>query len=284
MKIAIASDLHLEFADLYIPNLEQADVLVLAGDILIASDLHDHTEPPVPYTENEVKKLGRRQKRAHFFRNFLKNVSSQFKHVVYVAGNHEFYHGRWVGSVNTLRAECSKFNNVYFLEQNIKVIDNVTFVGCTLWTDLNKCDFFTMHSVADLSSDYKFIKNDEHNFSKLRPANTVSRHIRSVEYIKLITDDRKDSDIVVVTHMAPSEKSVHADYLNRSLLNGAYFSDLSNLILDRPQIKYWIHGHMHHINDYMIGDCRVMSNPRGYVGFERKQDSEEPFKLITFNI
>ena len=42
MKIALASDIHLEFGDLEFTN-EGADILVLAGDIMIAQNLYDHT-------------------------------------------------------------------------------------------------------------------------------------------------------------------------------------------------------------------------------------------------
>ena len=38
MKIAIASDIHLEFGPLQFENTEGADVLVLSGDICTAKD------------------------------------------------------------------------------------------------------------------------------------------------------------------------------------------------------------------------------------------------------
>ena len=38
MKIAIASDVHLEFGPLQLENTEGADVLVLSGDICTAKD------------------------------------------------------------------------------------------------------------------------------------------------------------------------------------------------------------------------------------------------------
>ena len=38
MKIAIASDVHLEFGDLILKNEENADVLILSGDICVAAD------------------------------------------------------------------------------------------------------------------------------------------------------------------------------------------------------------------------------------------------------
>jgi len=51
-------------------------------------------------------------------------------------------------------------------------------------------------------------------------------------------------------------------------MNGAYHSDLSEFILDHPQIKLWTHGHTHHPFDYMIGGTRIVCNPRGYDGYE----------------
>jgi len=47
-------------------------------------------------------------------------------------------------------------------------------------------------------------------------------------------------------------------------MNGAYHSDLSNIMLDNPQIKLWTHGHTHNCFDYVIGETRVVCNPRGY--------------------
>jgi predicted phosphodiesterase len=40
MKIALASDVHLEFGPMTVENSEKADVLVLAGDILVAAHLY----------------------------------------------------------------------------------------------------------------------------------------------------------------------------------------------------------------------------------------------------
>lgn len=92
------------------------------------------------YSLVNLADLSRRQQVALRFRDFLKWCSFQFPHVIYIAGNHEFYHGNWKASIQYLRDECSKFDNVYFLEQDLKVIDDVTFIGATLWTDCNKGD------------------------------------------------------------------------------------------------------------------------------------------------
>ena len=41
MKIALASDVHLEFGPLEINNTNGADVLILSGDICVAHNLSD---------------------------------------------------------------------------------------------------------------------------------------------------------------------------------------------------------------------------------------------------
>ena len=130
MKIKVVSDLHLEFSDININNNEGCDVLILSGDIMVAQDLHDHPETDYGmYSNVNLADLGRRQQTALRFRDFLKRCSFQFSHVVYVAGNHEFYHGKWNQTIDTLRIECAKFPNIHFLERDTVTINDVLFVG-----------------------------------------------------------------------------------------------------------------------------------------------------------
>ena len=63
------------------------------------------------------------------------------------------------------------------------------------------------------------------------------------------------------------------------LMNGAYSSELDEYIMDHPQIKLWTHGHTHEDFDYMIGSTRIVCNPRGYIGYERRADRFE-LKLV----
>ena len=274
MKIALCSDLHLEFQDIDLQNTEGAEVLILSGDIMIAEDLHQHpndpptvTSPYAPYIN-----LGARQQAAFRFRGFLKRCSEAFPHVIYVAGNHEFYHGKWKSSLQDLRDTCSKFDNVYFLERDVKVIGDTTFIGATLWTDCNKGDPLTLHALTDMMNDFKIIRNDEHGFTKLRPAHIMYRHQQTIAYLKAILPDMKDRKIVFVVHHAPSKQSTHPKYQNDVLMSGGYSSDLSEFILDHPEIKLWTHGHTHDPFDYMIGTTRIVCNPRGYAGWDEMAD------------
>jgi predicted phosphodiesterase len=269
MKIKLVSDLHLEFSDINIKNDEGCDVLILSGDIMVAQDLHDHPETDYGmYSNVNLENLGRRQLTALRFRDFLKRVSFQFPHVIYIAGNHEFYHGKWNRTLKVLHDECAKFPNVYFLEQECKTIDDVTFIGGTLWTDMNKGDPLTLHAVRDMMSDFRVILKEDQDYTRLKPVDTCVRHKKMLDYIKSVVAERGDEKFVVVGHHSPSKLSTHEQYANEHLMNGAYSSDLSEFIMDRPQIKLWTHGHTHHPFDYVIGETRIVCNPRGYEGYE----------------
>lgn len=265
MKIKLVSDLHLEFSDINVTNNDKCDVLILGGDIMIAEDLHDHPGFDFnPYSHGAFADLGRKQQRVARFRDFLKRCAFQFPHVIYIAGNHEFYNGKFHKGIQYLRDECARFPNIYFLERDMKIIDDVVFVGGTLWTDMNKGDPLTLHAVRDMMNDFRVIKNDDKGYTNLKPADTVVRHRQTLEYIKHVITEHKDKRCVVVGHHSPSGLSTHEQYRSQHLMNGAYHSDLSGFIMDHPQIKLWTHGHTHHPFDYMIGETRIVCNPRGY--------------------
>lgn len=263
MKICVVSDLHLEFADVTIPNNKGVDVLVLSGDILAADEIHRYPDTTTVPEKPSVSFL-----QAKRYRDFLQRCSAAFPHVVYVAGNHEFYHGKFPDAIDYLKAEATRFPNVYFLEMNHVVIQDVTFLGGTLWTDMNKGDPHTLHAVQDMMNDFHVIRNSQAGYTKFRPAHAVNRHRDTVNYINKMVEGRLDEKFVVVGHHAPCTLSIHENHKNDHLMNGAYASDLSNIILDRPQIKLWTHGHTHYSFDYMLDDTRIVCNPRGYEPYE----------------
>jgi Icc-related predicted phosphoesterase len=269
MKIALGSDLHLEFHDLEFTN-QGADVLVLAGDIMIAQYLYDHTTESIATTLKQQDWLGDRQKEAVKYRNFLKRVSEQFQHTIMIAGNHEFYHGRWYQSLDTLREEIGQFENIYFLENNTKVIDGVEFIGATLWTDMNKNDWHTKYQVKQGMSDFRLIKNDKEKYRSITPDDVIYRHEKSLEFIKTAVANAT-KPTVVVTHHLPSDLSVAEQYRSQYLMNGAYRSNLEEFVMN-SNINLWLCGHTHHKHSYMLGDTKVVCNPRGYFGHEPQAD------------
>lgn len=287
MKIAVASDVHLEFGDLNIQNTQGADVLILSGDICVAEDIGK------PDPNNFLE--GARSNRIV---DFFKRCSFQFPHVIYVLGNHEHYHGDFAKTYSKIKSMLgyNSLDNVYLLEREIKVIDDVTFIGGTLWTDMNNGDQLTMYHMRGMMSDFVYVENSNRvvNYktyekingvdnrekpifktrtAKFSPEDAFEEHVKTKSYIQQIVEGKFDQKFVVVGHHAPSRLSTHPRYAHETIMNGGYSSNLDEFIEDHPQIKLWTHGHTHEDFDYIIGETRVVCNPRGYINHEHRADT-----------
>jgi DNA repair exonuclease SbcCD nuclease subunit len=266
MKIKVVSDLHLEFSDIDIPN-NGCDLLILSGDIIIAQDLYDH--PRDGWVENKSylyfnKKM--RTQNAERFRKFFERVSKNFPHVIYVAGNHEFYHGLWYATSDYLRKEISYWSNIYYLDKEVKIINDIPFLGCTLWSDMNKRDPLTLTVLSGMMNDHRVVLNEKKDFARLIAEDMADRHDEHLSWLKE-TVPKYDS-CMVVGHYGPSTLSTHPKFKDDYHVNGGYLSDLSDFILDHPQIKLWTQGHSHKAFEYTIGETKIVCNPRGYEGYE----------------
>lgn len=291
MKIALASDLHLEFGTISFKN-EGADVLVLSGDICVADSLND----------NDTYNLMGEATHSIRYHKFFQECCENFPHVIYVAGNHEHYNGDFALTIARLKEKLSYLKNLYILEKEMKTIDDVTFIGGTLWTNMNNMDSLTLYDVKHKMNDFRIVDNssrkvtrkvplykkdekgdyvlDEKGFmiqdgfkfkedpAKFCPEDAASDHVAMMEFIRHTIAGMKDEKFVVVGHHAPSKLSTKPRYEKDVTLNGAYSSDLSEFMLDHPQIKLWTHGHTHHAFEYVIGETKVVCNPRGYIGYE----------------
>jgi len=287
MKIAVCSDLHLEFGDIKLKNTQNADVLILSGDICVARDLL-HYEQNV----NEHFGVGKSDRYHWFFTNCVR----EFPTVIYIAGNHEHYHGDFVNTISHLKSKLGYLENLHILDKETLVLDDVTFIGGTLWTDMNGGDPLTMTAIRNMMNDFRIIQNSNKMVSyktyfpdpkdntkeivkfKERPAtfcpqDAVEDHEKMLSYIQHVVEGKYDQKFVVVGHHTPSYVSCHPRYKDDNLMNGGYHSNLYQFILDRPQIKLWTHGHTHELFDYKIGSTRVVCNPRGYDGFEDIADN-----------
>lgn len=283
MKIAVASDVHLEFGDLDIQNPDGADVLILSGDILVARDITQRD----PYLT-----LGL-EYRSNRYHDFMQRCSEKFGHVIYILGNHEHYNYDFAKTYNHLKEVFGYLKNVHVLEKSSVDIDGVTFIGGTLWTDMNKRDPLTLYKIRSYMNDFRIItdsdrpvnfKDSEGKFhtrtGNLLPETTVDEFHAMVEFIRQTVAANPTGTFVVAGHHAPSKLSTKPQYADDWMVNGAYSSSLDSFMQDHPQIKLWTHGHTHHEFDYMVGSCRVFCNPRGYVGHE-EQASLWQIKSVT---
>ena len=278
MKIALASDLHLEFGGISLEN-EGADVLILSGDIIVAKDL----------LERDSYNIRGEHDRSNVFHTFFQECSARFPHVIYVMGNHEHYHGDYSKSHRILCDRLAYLWNVHVLDKQRVVIGDTTFIGGTLWTDMNKEDALTLYHIKSMMNDFRIVDNSDRvvNFkdtegkfhtrpARFCPEDAVEDHKSMIEFIRHTIEGKFAEKFVVVGHHAPSKQSTKPRYRDDVLMNGGYSSDLSEFILDHPQIKLWTHGHTHDKFDYMIGSTRIVCNPRGYIGYE---DCADTFKL-----
>jgi len=279
MKIAICSDLHLEFGTISLENTEDADVLILSGDICVAKDLMKKDNNDI------LDRFGR----SETWHQFFQECSDRFPHVLYVMGNHEHYHGDYANTVTILRDRLSYLDNLHILDKETFVVDDITFIGGTLWTDMNKEDPITLLHMKGMMNDFRCVQNsnrvtifkdDDGKFhkreSRFSPEDAVVDHKAMLEYIRLMIEGKFDQKFVVIGHHAPSKLSTKPRYEKEVIMNGGYSTALDEFIMDHPQIKLWTHGHTHEDFDYMVGSTRIVCNPRGYDAYEERADR---FKL-----
>jgi predicted phosphodiesterase len=256
MNIRIMSDLHNEFHrdlgnNFEIESLPQDSetTLILAGDIEVGY-------------KNIIK--------------FLTPLKQRFKHVIYIFGNHEFY-GDQMWYVKQQVINNFKNTNIHILDNTSIEIEDVNFIGSTLWTDLK--DPIHEYTSSINMNDFKKIKySRQGDFSGSRFNTSIwqSLHSTSIAFIKKELEKAQRS--IVVSHHLPSFSSVSPIYLNDPL-NGGYASELSPMIL-KYQPEFWIHGHTHTSMDYHIGTTNILCNPAGYVQSLNTEFSQSKIIII----
>jgi hypothetical protein len=187
-----------------------------------------------------------------------------------------------------LRDRLSYIRNLRILDKDVFVVDDVTFIGGTLWTDMNKEDPITLMQMSGMMNDFRCVQNsnritiskdEDGKFherkSRFTPEDAVEDHKQMMNYIRIMIEGKFDQKFVVVGHHSPSKQSTHPRYKEEVVMNGGYSSDLDDFIIDHPQIKLWTHGHTHEDFDYMIGSTRIVCNPRGYIRYEDRADRFE---------
>jgi Icc-related predicted phosphoesterase len=231
MKVAVCSDLHLEFGDLTLKNEENADVLILGGDILIASEFE--------YFDPSGEDHSNAEQRARKYYNFLKNCCAEFPKVLMVMGNHEHYHGDFKYSFDYISNATKDLENFFLLDKESMLIDGYMFFCGSLWTDMNNEDRYTLKAIGGMMNDYRII-NNSHNMvsskvyddggkivfrerpAKFTPEDSVVDHKKFLVKLSKCLEDNSIAPFIVVGHHAPSKLSTHPKYKKEKVTNGAY--------------------------------------------------------------
>jgi len=275
MKIAYMSDLHIDsgfgidtkLIEMLIQQRSNYHVLVIAGDV------SNHAQTTFV---------------------FLKKLSVLDVDIVFVSGNHEFYNINMVKGTEILNSlnDEKKYhvlneNNIY---ADIEFEGGVTrFVGDVLWTDfnLNGTPVYSKNVASEVISDFRFINLKAGTL--LIPSDTVKIHNKTLARLSDIVTIKSGCKIVLVSHHAPSIKSIDERYKG-NIFNAAFSSGLLDLHSESYipwscNIDLWIHGHVHSSFDYEVlhsyySRTRVVCNPRGYEYEEITNEIRFSLKII----
>lgn len=244
MKIRIYSDLHLEFGQ-YDPVFDRRgdeELVVLAGDIDVGAAA-------------------------------IGWVAHTFAHVpvIYVLGNHEYYHHNF----DTLLDECrerARGTNVHVLERDALDVGGIRVLGCTLWTDFRVLGDEHRKRARDWAeqslTDFWCIRRQDGKH--LTPERTVRTFVQSAHWLDWQIS-QADRPLLVVTHHAPAAATIAPRFAGH-FSNGSFHSNCDDLL--RAPVRMWVHGHTHHNADVVHNGVRVVTNQRGYpsedtLGFRR---------------
>ena len=236
MKIQVCSDLHLEFKDnadwlKQNPLVPKGEILVIAGDTF--------------HLERDYAKL-----------DFINKVSEEFDNVYLIPGNHEYYGGFDVSTALEPSYKEIK-TNVFMLNNQCIEINGVNFIFSTMWSKIQRNILEVLRGMAD----FRKIKYQGYDFN-INHFNEI--HDVASEFItKSVQSSGKN---VVITHHLPS-LHCNIEEFKGSVLNDAFCVEKTNFILNST-IDYWIYGHSHrNINDFEIGNTKLITNQFGYVGW-----------------
>jgi Icc-related predicted phosphoesterase len=216
-------------------------------------------------------------------KSWMEIIADRFKHVIFVLGNHDYWGSCLQKEPANVKEMIISLNlkNVTLLEKDSIVIDEYKILGGTLWTSFNNGDFSAISTYETCIKDCSKIASfDGRNYFSMNGRLLLPIFESTKKFIfENAVKDNDDQKVIVVSHMAPSELSVHPRYKNSKdlMLNFSYHSELGNEIVD-SQIDFWIHGHVHDPFAYEINNTKVCCNPRGYERFlEKTNYSQEGY-------
>ena len=246
MHIYLLSDLHNEFEQFQPPHVE-ADVVILAGDI-------DVGVRGVEWAK--------------------KTFSCP---VLYVPGNHEFYRGHLGRTLEKLRA--AQTDQVRVLERDVVEIGGARFLGTTAWTDFTATGNQPVAAAMaeQLLNDFRQIRTD--NYRPCHPMDFITQASLARLWLREQLVVPFAGPTVVITHHAPSLKSLHGNPYAGGHLDAAFANQWDDLI--GGPVVLWVHGHVHTAVDYELAGTRVVCNPKGYPG---ELTGWSPHKLIELHV
>lgn len=237
MKINVLSDLHIENGEYNFPIIP-SDLLVLAGDIC------------------QINKK-------EILINFLKTIPSN-QRTIMVLGNHEYLFSDHNQCEFNMRIILNDFPQITLLENESIIIDDIEFIGSTLWTN------FLAHGQEYYLASKEFIQKhwtpenafiiENNQKINLTVDFAEQKSNIALNYLENKLNYKHNGKRVVISHFPPTKLSTELAYINDKL-NSYWINDFDYLFKD---ISLWIHGHIHQSKNYIHpSGTHVVCNPRG---------------------
>ncbi len=189
-------------SDLYLKEGEKWTFPILSENLILAGNISN------PYEG--------------VFWDFLKFVSRSFKKVIFIPGNYEFQQYS-INIVEKFLMETFRiFPNIYYLNNNWLIIDNIAIFGSILLSKISK----NIKHCIDVSEKINDLTIKGRNLYFKACCNTLKTGINFHHSM--------DKKIIVVTHYSP--------IVNDSEYNGTNL----HFFMDIKKVDYFIHGHTNH--------------------------------------
>ena len=218
-------------AIIYSSNINDADILILAGDTMYWDE--DYLQNP-----------------------FWDTVSSAFAQVLVIPGNHEFYKGFDLASLQKSASGTIRDNVHWYYNQSV-VLDGVQIILSTLWSHIPST---ISERIQTCGNDFACIQYEKRPIT-IEKYNDENR--LSIDYITKELQ-KKYAKRIIVSHHAPILKAI-SEQLQNSWYASLYANNLDELI-KKNSINYWIYGHSHQYREsFRIHDTELVTNPCGYM-------------------
>ncbi|MHB1665875.1 metallophosphoesterase [Thiomonas sp.] len=195
-----------------------------------------------------------------------------FPYILLVLGNHDHWGfsreravAKWQeGLAKHLTGEF--LARIVLLENEWVDLAGVRFFGTTLWSDFSHADPAVLQAARLDLQDYKRIRTAG-GTQRFQPRHAVIAHDQAIAWLQKAIAEPFAGPKIVLTHFAPSRKSLPASWADDPL-GGAYANSMEALlrVFGEQGVRRWLHGHIHTAAEYRIGQIRVSSNPFGYPG------------------
>ncbi|SUO97080.1 metallophosphoesterase [Suttonella ornithocola] len=253
MKIAIHSDLHTEYSFCLLEALEQADLLLLAGDI------GDNYSLPI------------------FFKHLRSKAPSL--PIIYILGNHDRWGYTLLEGINFHREIANRYQ-IRLLDNEAVIFQDLLICGTTLWTN------FMLAGTPEASMewakrlpDFKDIFIEENK--RLTPEIMVDLFNDSVAFLKRTLNYQSNHirKKLVVSHFLPARELISPKHSKTTseLVKSAYWTS------DIPEIyqlaDIWVYGHSHTNIITNVGNTQFISNQRGYSNQYNQSTPDSHYKI-----